>query len=203
MAPTQTDFEGSPLVAHIHDPDEENLPSIKFGLEFFAAVFALVVFVAALVVMASFYCVHRADKRKESRAEATKEAQDEDFKSKLDCKPWCEEDATEEMSMSDDSFRDFACRTSSAVSDVSTMEAVSEGEEEDDLEMGGVVMNGCPMVDKDGTCCPICSEVFEYGQPVYTSNNCSHQCHKVCMDKWLKFQNTCPICNKPFVNHTR
>jgi hypothetical protein len=49
--------------------------------------------------------------------------------------------------------------------------------------------------------CAICSQPFETGQPVYESNNpqCQHTHHKTCMDKWLVYQNTCPVCHQPFV----
>jgi hypothetical protein len=36
---------------------------------------------------------------------------------------------------------------------------------------------------------------------VYKSNNprCCHRHHQACMDKWLNIQNTCPVCNQPYV----
>lgn len=52
--------------------------------------------------------------------------------------------------------------------------------------------------------CAICSMEFEPGQLVYQSNNplCEHMHHRKCMEKWLKLQNTCPLCNQPFVLQT-
>jgi len=52
--------------------------------------------------------------------------------------------------------------------------------------------------------CQICSSVFQNGDTVVESNNpnCCHTFHKVCMEKWLTFQYSCPICNQVYVLHT-
>lgn len=57
---------------------------------------------------------------------------------------------------------------------------------------------------KDGCSCVICSKEYALGDQIYESNNsqCKHEFHKECIDKWLNFQNSCPICTQPFVIHT-
>jgi DNA-directed RNA polymerase subunit RPC12/RpoP len=49
--------------------------------------------------------------------------------------------------------------------------------------------------------CALCSEPFLDGEQVVESNNpqCKHCHHKACMDKWLRIQNTCPVCHQAFV----
>ena len=48
--------------------------------------------------------------------------------------------------------------------------------------------------------CALCSVEFKEGVEVYVSNNpkCGHQFHKSCMDKWLAYQYTCPVCNEVY-----
>jgi Ring finger domain len=57
---------------------------------------------------------------------------------------------------------------------------------------------------KEELTCALCSEPFADGEQVVESNNpqCTHCHHKACMDKWLQFQNTCPVCNQAYVLHT-
>ena len=49
--------------------------------------------------------------------------------------------------------------------------------------------------------CALCSEEFTRGDVVCESNNpkCQHEFHKECMMTWLNIQNSCPICNLPYV----
>ncbi|CAB9512357.1 expressed unknown protein [Seminavis robusta] len=53
----------------------------------------------------------------------------------------------------------------------------------------------------NGFYCAICVEGFQVGDPIYNSNNpnCQHQIHASCMDKWIEYQNVCPVCSQPFV----
>ena len=56
----------------------------------------------------------------------------------------------------------------------------------------------------DSSTCALCSDPFIDGDQVVESNNplCNHCHHKACMNRWLQFQNTCPVCNHPYVVQT-
>tara|TARA_B100000963_G_C22582099_1_gene651320 strand:+ start:627 stop:1067 length:441 start_codon:yes stop_codon:yes gene_type:complete len=43
--------------------------------------------------------------------------------------------------------------------------------------------------------CPICLEKFKDNE-FKRELKCNHVFHKKCIDKWIKHQNTCPICRK-------
>lgn len=43
--------------------------------------------------------------------------------------------------------------------------------------------------------CPICLDVFQEGLYKRTLS-CQHTFHKKCVDKWLKDEESCPICRK-------
>jgi len=42
--------------------------------------------------------------------------------------------------------------------------------------------------------CPICLNALTPGHHCKRSSRCSHIFHTGCLDKWLKTNNTCPIC---------
>ena len=48
--------------------------------------------------------------------------------------------------------------------------------------------------------CQICSVDFRDNDDIYTSNNpkCNHHFHQSCMEKWLNYQYTCPVCHEIF-----
>lgn len=47
--------------------------------------------------------------------------------------------------------------------------------------------------------CCICLEDFGVGDEVTILRNCVHKFHPICCSKWLKIQNSCPVCqHKPF-----
>ena len=52
--------------------------------------------------------------------------------------------------------------------------------------------------------CQICSVEFRDNDAVYSSNNprCNHHFHQKCMEKWLNYQYTCPICHEVFALQT-
>ncbi|CAB9520657.1 expressed unknown protein [Seminavis robusta] len=220
MAPTQSDYEGAPLIAHIHDPNEENMPSIKFGWEVLLGAFAVIVAVAALIAAFLLFCSRTQEHGATKQEEAKKKQALEDLKSNMECKPWSthssQDDRTEKTAdpseasrysiFDSDSISSYflgPARSSSALVDVDDvemqMQEISMSDQKQESACTTPVSTDGAPKDKDGTCCPICNDIFEYGQPVYTSNNCGHQCHKVCMDRWLKFQNTRPVCNEAFV----
>ena len=49
--------------------------------------------------------------------------------------------------------------------------------------------------------CQICAVDFQDNDEIYASNNpdCNHQYHRSCIEKWLNYQYTCPICHEVFV----
>ncbi|CAB9520654.1 expressed unknown protein [Seminavis robusta] len=53
----------------------------------------------------------------------------------------------------------------------------------------------------DGQRCMICSAPMDSWQLLYESNNsrCCHRFHAECIERWVQFQNTCPVCSEPFV----
>ena len=44
--------------------------------------------------------------------------------------------------------------------------------------------------------CSICFEKFERRQKIKTLGKCKHEYHSSCIDKWLKEQKKCPMCNE-------
>ena len=49
------------------------------------------------------------------------------------------------------------------------------------------------IIVKKKLCCPICLEEFKPNEYKRTLN-CHHIYHKRCIDKWIKVNNTCPVC---------
>ena len=49
------------------------------------------------------------------------------------------------------------------------------------------------IIVKKKLCCPICLEEFKPNEYKRTLN-CNHLFHKRCIDKWIKVNNTCPVC---------
>ena len=49
--------------------------------------------------------------------------------------------------------------------------------------------------------CQICAVEFQEGDSIYQSNNpkCNHPFHQACMDKWLNYQYSCPLCSEIYV----
>ena len=99
--------------------------------------------------------------------------------------------------MADGSADNFTTDTDN--SDDSDSNSISDVESQSDEEMQ--INTPSQTCQKDGSVCALCAKEYLAGDLVYESNNaqCGHQFHKVCMDKWLNIQNTCPICNQPFV----
>ncbi|CAB9514823.1 Gamma-aminobutyric acid (GABA) B receptor [Seminavis robusta] len=115
MAPTQeTSFNGTNFLAHIHDPNEEDMPSIRFGWPVFLGVFALVVLVAALVAAFLLLCSRKQEQGAAKQAAAKKEQALESLKSNLACKPWSpDNDTTEKTADASDSDSLSCCFSSS------------------------------------------------------------------------------------------
>ena len=49
--------------------------------------------------------------------------------------------------------------------------------------------------------CKLCETQFKGGDNVCESSNprCSHMFHESCINDWLQYQNTCPVCSEPYV----
>jgi hypothetical protein len=58
---TLTSYNGTNLITHIHNPDEENIPSVKFGPIFFASVFLGLVWVSAMLAVVIVYCSRKQE----------------------------------------------------------------------------------------------------------------------------------------------
>ncbi|EOA18037.1 hypothetical protein CARUB_v10006480mg [Capsella rubella] len=43
-------------------------------------------------------------------------------------------------------------------------------------------------------CCSICLEEFEDGHEIVSINKCRHVFHRLCIDSWLKQDQSCPNC---------
>lgn len=41
--------------------------------------------------------------------------------------------------------------------------------------------------------CSLCLSVYN-NNDIITHTGCQHIFHKKCLDKWLKYENTCPLC---------
>ncbi|CAB9512473.1 expressed unknown protein [Seminavis robusta] len=204
MSSSSASFDDGATILHLHDPEEHELPSIKFDMSIFVGVMVCVVIASSMIVAFLLYISKMQEKAARKHKEGKKRQSFEDLKSNLECKPWgSDKDETEHtMDMS------------SAESDESSssIESVIEEEGDEEMQLQTIAMNGDDDLDssqqskhqKDGSCCPICNEIYQFGQPVYESNNphCGHQAHKVCMGKWLECQNSCPICIQPFVLRT-
>ena len=46
----------------------------------------------------------------------------------------------------------------------------------------------------DEICCSICLEEFEDGHDIIRINMCRHVFHRLCIDSWLKQNQSCPNC---------
>lgn len=214
--PYESDYD----FLHFGDPNEGDLPSVKFGPEVFVGVFALLILLSGLIVVLVITCSRMQEKWASNKKADKSQQQQKDLKSNLTCKPWCPEgsqpvmqDATEKTVLQH-CESDYSTSTSDSDSSSSSGDEDCGDMVDVDLEMQNASenCNGAGDVEKqhrssaqsqqkDGSCCGICSKEYQPGQPVYESNNpqCQHQFHKVCMDKWLDYQNSCPICNQPFV----
>ncbi|XP_056687007.1 NEP1-interacting protein 1 [Spinacia oleracea] len=82
-------------------------------------------------------------------------------------------------------------------------ESFSETLEEDNNMnyLLGEMLQGTTMNDNleiKGSCdsCPICLQDMAGEQSVRCLVQCQHQFHKLCIDKWLVLNNSCPICRR-------
>ncbi|CAB9522905.1 finger protein [Seminavis robusta] len=198
---------GSNLLVHVRDDGEADMPSIKHGLPLLVAVYVTAVFVALGLVAMIFYCSRNQERTKSKKEAVKKEEKSQAFRSSISCRPWSNDaDAWGDKTafMSEAGSENGGCSTD----DNSSTDC-------DDMEEAVIVdhrrhthdcltMDGPTDDDETAACCRLCNEPFEFGQPVYDSNNpqCGHQFHKVCLDRWLDVQNTCPTCNQPYVLHT-
>lgn len=120
------------------------------------------------------------------------------FENKLPCKPFC------------------GNGESSRITTAATMDTEADSADDDDDDntsssdsLEQMEAQCCPEPPKgrsfkEGSACALCTEDFQGGQPVVQSNNpsCGHVHHKKCIDQWLRFQNTCPVCNQAYVLQT-
>ena len=47
--------------------------------------------------------------------------------------------------------------------------------------------------------CPICFKVIRNGSPV-TITKCNHSFHEVCLETWLQYAGTCPMCRGTLID---
>ncbi|KAL5804501.1 hypothetical protein ACOSQ3_031301 [Xanthoceras sorbifolium] len=52
-------------------------------------------------------------------------------------------------------------------------------------------------MESHSTDCAVCLEDFVDGDSCRILIVCNHIFHSNCIDQWLKYQSTCPICRKP------
>lgn len=121
------------------------------------------------------------------------------FTTKLECKPWREKSDSSGDETTDRTLPDG----SSFEDDISSSDASSESRKVS-VDMLDDSSSSQPCHQKAGSQCTVCSQPFQEGQNVYTSNNpdCNHTHHQLCIENWLQYQNTCPTCNQPFVLQT-
>jgi len=186
----------------IQDPGDDMMPSQRFGIEVFVGLFFLFVLFSGILAISIIACSRKQEKATTRGKEASAEKTHEDLKSNLSLKPWCPGTDATPRNMTDASMTVNSNYTTDSELDVSR----TSSEIEIDVELQMPTDNQCSIdcAHKDGSACALCHEEYQSGQPVYESNNpqCGHQFHKVCMDKWLHFQNSCPTCNQPFVLRT-
>ncbi|CAB9509355.1 unknown protein [Seminavis robusta] len=214
---SSSSFDETNIVVHLHHPEEHKLPSVRFDMITFVGVMVCVVIASAILVASIIWCSRKQEKAAAKLKEAKKQKSLDILKGNLDCKPWCPNDDYDATESSDEMTSSPSCRSSiacleSSVSSSSSLESVNV-EDDEEMQMQVVTMNGdeldinqTPSLKhhQDSSCCPICNEKYQVGQPVYESNNpqCGHQAHKVCMEKRLERRNSCPLCVQPFVLRT-
>uniref|UniRef100_A0A183C359 RING-type domain-containing protein n=1 Tax=Globodera pallida TaxID=36090 RepID=A0A183C359_GLOPA len=57
--------------------------------------------------------------------------------------------------------------------------------------------------DQQKTDCSICLHEFEQSEELKILQNCNHNFHSECVDKWLKENPTCPVCRSYVLNLPR
>lgn len=217
------------ILAHFHDPEEDEVPSEQFSTWVFVGIFFSFVACSGVLVY-MILCCSRAQEKAKSKAEESK--LNERGGSSLQHRILLVHDSnadsfffplSEKVSKRDEAFKsNLECRPWSEWGDKTAdlTESVSQTENTDssasdnsDDEASAVLpvaekppQSPCCDIEcgnKSKTHCRICDCAFENGQPIYQSNNpkCRHEFHQVCADKWLKFQNACPTCNEPYVLH--
>ncbi|CAB9522902.1 E3 ubiquitin-protein ligase [Seminavis robusta] len=204
--------EGDDLFVHVHNSGDSDRPSVKHGQKLMAGVFLAIPVLAAVFVFLMMRCNKRQEASKRNRRQAKKDNEITKLQTKLEAKPW--------KSGTDNRTSTMTTRTVSigAESTLDDNSSYGMGDSGSDSYPGfmGMGVDGVaglpPPVPgkcsfghgKDGSVCILCNEVFEDEQTFVESNNpqCAHIFHKTCIDKWLGIQNTCPICNQPYVLQT-
>jgi hypothetical protein len=208
------------------DSQDGEYPSQKYGHKLSAPVFVGFIVVSAFIMWAFVACARCHDKRSRPPSQEgrgyiflllflvlpasnssyyiaeSNEQRHEELKNKLESKPWGstqqQQDSTEPTDRTfsrDFSSGDFSSENCSSISrEESSAHSLDDEEENQNVPENSLFF-------KNGLICTICNKHFEFGEAVYESNNpqCGHTHHKLCMDKWLQYQNSCPVCNQPYV----
>jgi hypothetical protein len=177
-------------------------PSVKYGMKLGAPVALGLVVLGALFTYILIRCSRYQEQSAVNEQQKQEQEKEEKLKGQLVCKSWSHGGAKDDIDVDEEAGykRQNDDFTDSTLS--SAMFSSSSDSDSDDLDES--IGQQQQHHQKDGKECALCSEQFLPRQMICESNNphCRHEFHKTCMDQWLKFQNTCPICNQPYALQT-
>ncbi|KAL7091941.1 hypothetical protein ACP275_12G135200 [Erythranthe tilingii] len=99
---------------------------------------------------------------------------------------------------SDSSSSSSCCSSSSSTSSSSSSsDNLTRITETLSLTTAGSIQHRLPAENRDDVCsssCAVCLNSLTEKSQVWELRNCSHVFHKHCLEKWIAYESTCPLC---------